>query len=157
MGLYGVNPFPKNHKLHTQLKGLKPALKLISTITKVIELEKGDKVSYNYTFTAPQKMKIGVLPLGYYEGSWSLARGAGIQPGEVKIGRQFTPIVGRVCMNHTMASLDGINAKVGDEVVIYSDNPNDRNSIDNIAHDYKLFNYALLTSLSHDLRRVLVE
>lgn len=156
VGLYGVKPFPKNHKLHTQLKGLKPALKLISTITKIIELEKGDKVSYNYTFTAPKKMKIGVLPLGYYEGSWSVARGAGVQPGEVKIGKQFTPIVGRVCMNHTMISLDGINAKVGDEVVIYSDNPYDRNSVDNIAHDYQLFNYALLTSLSQDVRRVLV-
>lgn len=156
VGLYGVNPFPKSHKQHQWLKDLKPALKLVSTITKIIELEKGDKVSYNYTFTAPKKMKIGVLPLGYYEGAWSLARGASIKTGEVKIGKQYTPIVGRVCMNHMMVNLDEINAKVGDEVVIYSDNPSDKNSIDKIAHDHNLFNYALLTSLSHDVRRVLV-
>lgn len=153
IGLYGINPFPRHHTLHKQLKGLRPALKLISTITKVIELHKGDKVSYSYTFAAPKDMKIGVLPLGYYEG----VNRALSNVGAVKVGKQFTPIVGRVCMNHTMISLDGIRAKEGDEVVIYSDNPIDKNAIDTIAHEHNLFNYNLLTALSHDARRVLVE
>lgn len=157
IGLYGIDPFPKNHALHGVLKDTRPALRLLSTITKVNELEKGDKVSYNYTFTAPKKMKIGVLPLGYYEGAWTLARGVGKQVGDVKVGEQFTPIVGRVCMNHTMISLDGIDTKVGDTVVVYSNNRNDRNAIDNIAHEYGLFNYAILTSLNSSVRRVLVD
>lgn len=152
VGLYGINPFPKNHKLHGQLKDLRPALKLVSTITKIIELKKGDKVSYNYTFTAPKGMRIGVLPLGYYEG----VNRALSNVGTVKVGKYSTPIVGRVCMNHTMISLDGVNARVGDEVVVYSDNSADKNAIDNIAHAHNLFNYNLLTSLSYDVRRVLV-
>lgn len=157
IGLYGINPFPHSHPLHATLrKELRPALQLTSTITKITQLEKGDKVSYNYTFTAPKKMKIGVLPLGYYEGTWSLARGAARPTGEVKVGRTFTPIVGRVCMNHTMISLDGIDANVGDTVVVYSNNPADKNAIDSIAHTYGLFNYAMLTALSTDVRRVLV-
>lgn len=157
IGLYGLNPFPKNHALHDKLSGLQPALQLKSTITKVIQLEPGDKVSYNYTFTAPQRMKIGVLPLGYYEGAWTLARGAGKQVGSVKIRQQQTPIVGRVCMNHTMINLDAVDAGVGDTVVVYSNNPEDKNSIDAIAEAYGLFNYAILTALSHDVRRVLVQ
>ena len=157
IGLYGINPFPKKHQLHEALRGLQPALKLSSTITRVIELEKGDKVSYNYTFAAPKRMKIGVLPLGYYEGAWTLARGASRPIGEVKIKDQFTPIVGRVCMNHTMINLDGVEAEVGDKVVVYSSNPKDKNAVDTIAHDYSLFNYAILTSLNSDVRRVLTK
>jgi alanine racemase len=157
IGLYGINPFPHSHALHAELRKLRPALKLTSTITKVTQLERGDKVSYNYTFTAPKNMKIGVLPLGYYEGAWSIARGSYKKTGDVKVGNISTPIIGRVCMNHTMISLDGIDAKVGDKVVVYSNDPNDKNAIDNIAHDFGLFSYALLTALSSDVRRVLVD
>lgn len=153
VGLYGINPFSCVHKLHRQLDDLRPALKLVSTITKVTNLQKGDKVSYNYTFTAPKSMTIGVLPLGYYEGINRALSNA----GTVKVGKHFTPIVGRVCMNHTMISLDGSKAKPGDEVIVYSNNPADRNAIDNIAHEHNLFNYSLLTALSPDVRRVLVE
>jgi alanine racemase len=155
IGLYGINPFPSAHELHKSLKNdLRPALRLVSTITKVTQLEKGDKVSYNYTYTAPHSMKIGVMPLGYYEGSWLLARGVGKATGEVQVGSSYAPIVGRVCMNHTLFSLQGIDARVGDQVVVYSNNPNDKNSIDAISQSHGLFNYAILTSLSSDTRRV---
>lgn len=158
IGLYGINPFPREHVLAARLlPHLKPALQLTSTITKITKLERGDKVSYNYTFTAPKQMTIGVLPIGYYEGAWSVARGAYKKTGEVKIGHAFTPIVGRVCMNHTMISLDGIDVKVGDKVVVYSNHPGDKNSVDALAHTYGLFNYAILTSLSSDVRRVLTD
>jgi alanine racemase len=92
------------------------------------------------------------LPLGYYEGLNRALSNTGV----VKIGAAYAPIAGRVCMNHTMVNLDMIDAHVGDEVVVYSDDPADRNSIDRIAAEQKLFNYALLTGLSHDVRRILV-
>lgn len=153
VGLYGINPFPATHELHKVLEGLRPAMRLISTITKVIELKKGDKVGYNYTFTATKKMKIGVIPMGYFEGVNRELSNKGV----VKIGDKFAPIVGRVNMNHTMFSLEGIDAKVGDEVVVYSDNPADPNSIDQIAKTHNLFSYNLLTSLSQDVRHILVK
>lgn len=153
IGLYGINPFLKKHVLHNKLRSLQPALKLVSTITQATDLRKGDKVSYNYTFTAPRDMEIGVLPLGYYEGMNRTLSNKGV----VRVGNKAVPIVGRVCMNHTMISLDGVSAKVGDEVVVYSNNPNDQNSIDNIAITHGLFNYSLLTTLNPDVRRILVE
>lgn len=152
VGLYGINPFPRGHAQYAQLKDLQPALRFISTLTKVIALEKGEKVSYNYTFAAPEAMRIGVVPLGYYEGVPRALSGV----GTVKIGRHFAPIVGRVCMNHTMIGLDGIPAEVGEEVTVFSNNPQDKNAIDNVAHEHNLFNYGVLTALSHDVRRVLV-
>jgi alanine racemase len=152
VGLYGINPFPRHHRLHQKLASLQPALKLVSTITKVIELKKGDKVSYNYTFTAPKNMKIGVLPLGYYEGVNRALSNTGVVARKGK----YKPIVGRVCMNHTMIDLQDVQARVGDEVVVYSDDPRDKNAIDTIAHDHNLFNYNLLTSLNSDVRRIIV-
>jgi alanine racemase len=102
-------------------------------------------------------MTIGVLPIGYYEGAWSLARGAYKKTGKVTIGGIFISIVGRVCMNHTMINIEGVDAKVGDKVVVYSNDWNDKNSVDTIAHDHELFNYGLLAALSSDVRRVLVD
>lgn len=153
IGLYGINPFHRSHPGHKKLQDLQPALRLVSTITRVIKLKKGDKVSYNYTFTAPRDMTIGVLPLGYYEGVSRTLSNTGV----VKIGKKFVPIVGRVCMNHTMVILDSTDAKVGDEVIVYSNDPADENAVDTIAHDHDLFNYNLLTALGHTVRRVLVE
>jgi alanine racemase len=153
IGLYGLNPFGRRHAMSAKLSGLQPALRFISTVTKIIDLQPGDKVSYNYVFTAPHAMKIAVIPVGYYEGiNRSLSN-----KGVVKIGKHFAPIVGRVCMNHTMLNLDGIDAKVGDEVVVYSDDPADKNAIDTIATEHSLFNYNLLTALSPDVRRQLVD
>jgi alanine racemase len=151
IGLHGINPFPRRHQKNAVLKELRPALRLVSTITKVTRLKKGDRVSYNYTFTAPRDMTIGVLPLGYYEG----VNRALSNVGKVRVGNKFALIAGRVCMNHTMISLEGLNAKVGDEVIVYSDDPNDPNAIDTIAAEHRLFNYTLLTALSTEIRRVL--
>jgi alanine racemase len=154
IGLYGINPFPPQHSLHKKLaKNLQPALQFASTITKIIDLKKGDKVSYNYTFTAPRAMRIGVIPVGYYEGVNRALSNTGL----IKIGDTYAPIVGRVCMNHTMISLENIPANVGDGAVIYSNNPKDKNTVDAVAVDHNLFNYNLLTNLSSDVARVLVE
>lgn len=154
IGGYGINPFPKGHEHYPGMKAnLRPALTLKSTITKINALSAGDKVSYNYTYTAPKAMKMGVLPLGYYEG----VNRALSNQGSVLIEGKSVPIIGRVCMNHTMINLDGTDAKVGDEVVVYSNNPTDANSIQAIADQFGLFNYNLLTALSPDVRRKLVD
>lgn len=151
IGLYGSNPFPANNPVRRVLSELRPALRLVSTITEIHELSPGDRVSYNYTFEAPKKMRIGVLPLGYYEGIPRALSNAGV----IMINDKPAPIVGRVCMNHTIVELPDKVASVADEVVVFSNQKSDPNSIDAIAKSYDLFNYSLLTSLSADVCRVL--
>jgi alanine racemase len=152
IGLYGINPFPFQHPLHRRLRALHPAMRLVSTVTQVLELDKGDQVSYNYTFTAPRRMKVGVLPLGYYEGLNRSLSNAGV----VKFGEKCLPVVGRVCMNHTMIGIGASTVNEGDEIIVYSNYSDDKNGIDRVAAEHGLFNYNLLTALSHDLRRLLV-
>lgn len=153
IGLYGINPFTLTHPLHESLADLQPALQFISTITKLIPLKKGDKVSYSYTFTAPRDMTIGIIPAGYYEGvNRTLSN-----TGTISIDSEYFPVVGRVCMNHTMIELPDDKEKLNHEVIIYSADPAAKNSIDNVAQTYNLFNYNLLTALSPDVRRLLVK
>jgi alanine racemase len=152
VSLYGINPLDPADPLYTKLSALKPALTLTSTITRIHELKAGDQVSYNYTFTAQQPMRLGVLPLGYYEG----VPRALSNVGAVTHQNASLPILGRVCMNHTMIGLAGTDAKVGDTVVIISSDPQAPNSVASIDRDNHLFSYQFLTSLSHDLRRRLV-
>ena len=60
-------------------------------------------------------------------------------------------------MNHTMIELVNKKANIGDMVVVYSNQPSDLNSVDSIAKLHKLFSYNLLTSLSSDIRRTIVD
>jgi alanine racemase len=151
IGLYGVDPLLGNKARAT--KGLQPALRLVSTITNVIDLKPGDQVSYNYTFTAKQSMRLGVLPLGYYEGVSRALSNVGC----VQYKGTYMPIVGRVCMNHAMIDLTHSEAGIDDEIIVYSNHPGDENTIDAIAQKHSIFNYNLLTSLSSDVRRVVVD
>jgi alanine racemase len=151
IGLYGLNPLKASDKHFKDLRALQPVMELKSTIIKIIDLKKGGKVGYNGIFTAPKAMKIGVLPLGYYEGV----------PRELSNKGTFTykgselPIVGRVCMNHTMVNLRDLPVTVGDEVTVISSDPSQPNSVERICQNYKLFNYLLVTKLSSSIRRTI--
>ena len=153
IGLYGINPFAVETKEYAKLAHLKPALTLTSTITKIIELKKGEKVSYNGIWTATSPTRIGVLPLGYYEGIPRELSNVGF----VKYQDEFMPIVGRICMNHIMINLAKSSAAYLDKVTVISNDPTDRNSIAGLAREYNLFSYELLTGLSESVRRVIVD
>jgi alanine racemase len=98
-------------------------------------------------------MKIGVLPLGYYEG---IPRELS-NKGFFTVDNNELPIVGRVCMNHTMIDLKDSTTNVGDEVIVISDNPENINSIAQICVLNHLFNYSLMTGLSDSTRRVIIK
>ena len=153
IGLYGVNPLEKHDDSCQILDGLQPALTLNSTISKVIDLKKGDTVSYGRTFVAPKNMQIAVLPLGYYEAIPRTLSNVGV----VQVRGTYAPIVGRVCMNHTMIDITDSSAQTGDAVVIFSSNTKDRNSIQSTSRQHKLFSYELLVGISSAVRRTIVD
>lgn len=149
IGLYGINPLRLDDAHYKDLALLQPVLSLKSTIIKTIDLRPGDSVSYNGIFTADKPMRIGVLPLGYYEG----VPRALSNTGSVSAGQTSLPIVGRVCMNHTMISLEGTSLAVGDSVTVISDDPASSNAVMRLSDAYDLFAYELVTKLSSSIRR----
>lgn len=143
IGIYGFDPEEKD-------KNLKPALKLWSTIFQIKNLKTGEKVGYNFTFEAPKDMKVGILPLGYSNGlSRSLSN-----IGYIKIDNKFCPIIGRVNMGMTCIDLSKTKARVGDKVLVYSDNVKDKNSISEVARLCNAIPYEILVRISDSIARI---
>lgn len=151
IGLYGINPLESTDLSYEQLAGLRPALRFESTLVLKKRLQKGDRVSYNGTFTAPEDMTIGIVPVGYYEGV-SRALGGG-EFGYVWKGLYF-PILGRVCMNMTIVDLGSAPIEAGESVTVISEDPGAPNSVYAMARAGGTITWECLTGLAESMRRV---
>lgn len=144
LGLYGIDPEGKNRKLL-------PALQFKSKVAQLKEIPKGDFLGYGFTYKAPSKRKIAVLPLGYNDG---LDRRLS-NKGFVYVAKIPCPIVGRISMNITTIDVTRCkNIKVGDEVTIFSSKAVNKNSIYNAATIANTIPYDLLVHLHTSTRRV---
>ena len=83
---------------------LKPVLTWKTRIAQIKELQVGDTVSYNRTFTAEKRMKIAILPVGYWDGFDRRFS----NKGNVLIRGIRAPLVGKVCMNMMMVDVSAV-------------------------------------------------
>lgn len=98
----------------SQAKEVTPIATVTTNIIDLRDLPSGSYISYGRTYKTNSPQKIAVLPLGYGSG---LHRGLSNR-GEVIIRGQRAPIVGKICLDHTMVDVTGINVEVGDEVEV---------------------------------------
>jgi alanine racemase len=145
IALYGIETQGKD-------KNLKPPLTLKTKISQIKNLYKTEKAGYNFTFTAKENMQIAILPIGYFDGVNRKLSNKGF----VNINGKYCPIIGRVSMNITIIDVSSVpNLKVGQEVIVYSSSPKDKNSIQNAAKICGLIPYELLVGLASSTRRIL--
>lgn len=111
--LYGVSPF--GDKTGFDL-GLKPVMTLTSKIIATHELEQGESIGYGGIYTCPEKMRIGVIAIGYGDGyPRNTKTGAPILVNGVR-----TQLIGRVAMDMICVDLRPVpNTKIGDNVVLW--------------------------------------
>ena len=144
---YGLLPLDAN-------LNLQPAVRLCSTLVQTKTILKDSLVGYNGTYRTKKDMRIGILSAGYYEGVDRQLSNIGF----VRVGEKYCPIIGRVSMNMTTIDLSFVpDAKVGDEVEVYSDDPSAKNSIANAAKLIKTIPYTLLVHFAESVRRTIVE
>ena len=95
---------------------LHPVMKVKSRITAVRKLPAGATISYGRTYTLKRDSVIAVLPMGYADGlSRTLSN-----KFSVKIHDTLCPILGRVCMDMTMADVTDVQGvKAGDIATIF--------------------------------------
>ena len=104
---------------------VKPVMELVTQVVLIKQIRAGTCVSYGRNWTAPQDTYIATLPIGYADG---LRRA--LSPGlKVRIGNEYFPIVGKICMDQCMVDL-GPHPWVQrwDEVCIFGPNPQDNNA-----------------------------
>jgi alanine racemase len=143
IGLYGVSAFEDEQKMLRTVGSLKTSIVQIKTVLS------NETVGYGRTFTSNQEMKIAVLPIGYADGfRRSLSNGK----GKVFINGKACPVVGRVCMDMTMVDISSLDAKEGDEAIIF----NEEHPITAFANDCDTIAYEVLTGIPQRVKRIIV-
>ena len=131
---------------------VKPVMELVTQVVLIKQIRAGTCVSYGRNWTAPQDTYIATLPIGYADG---LRRA--LSPGlKVRIGNEFFPIVGRICMDQCMVDL-GAHPWVQrwDEVCIFGPNPQD-NSAQTLADIAGTIPYEITCGIHKRVPRVFV-
>ena len=130
--------------------GLRPCMRLVTTVSTIKHYEPGTCVSYGRRWVAPRRTRMGVLAVGYADGLPRLcsnrcsfaARGG------------FAPQRGSICMDMCMVDLTELpEVDVGSEVELFGP----ANDIRNLSDAAQTIPYELLCSVSKRVPRVYEE
>lgn len=138
IALYGIEP---DGRLESALK---PVMRLKTKVVMVKEIAAGESVGYGFTYTASQKQRIATLPIGYGDGLIRQNQGR-----HVYIRNHYYPIVGRVCMDQMMVSVDE-TVQVGDEVEIFGEHI----SLTQMASELNTIPYEIVCLISSRVPRI---
>ncbi len=144
--LYGY--YPDKSKTQKEL-GIKPVMRMISKVSQIKELDKGESISYGRKYYTKRKTRIVSIPIGYGDGYF---RGF-TNKSEVSINGKRYPTVGTVCMDWIMADV-GIsdNIKTNDKVIIFGP----EYSADELAALRKTIPYEIITNVSSRVQRIYI-
>ena len=143
IGLYGVDPTTEG------FHELKPVATLKTIISQVRNIPKGESIGYGRRGVAEQDMTLATIAVGYADGfSRAFSRGV----GHVLINGRRAPVIGNVCMDMSMVDITGIDAKEGDEVILFGT----QLPIQEVAASIKTIPYEILTNTSERVKRVFV-
>jgi alanine racemase len=141
IGLYGFDP---SNSISNELENISTFKTIISQIRTV---KKGNTVGYSRKGVVKRDSRIAIIALGYADGfSRSFSNGI----GKVLINGCAAKVMGNVCMDMTMVDVTGLDAKVGDQVIIFgSELP-----IEEVATSINTIPYDILTNVSERVKRV---
>ena len=133
----------------SETNNLRNVISLKTVITQIHDIESGESVGYNRSFSASNSMKTATVAIGHADG---LSRRLGNGKATVKINNQKASIVGNVCMDMMMVDVTNINCKPGDDVIIFDN----QQSVEFLAKQSNTISYELLTAISQRVRRVII-
>ncbi|WP_120832155.1 alanine racemase [Helicobacter pylori] len=148
--LYGF--YPSNEMKESSQTILKNVISLKAQIVQIRSVKKGELIGYGEHFYTNEETLVGVLALGYADG---LARALGNRI-QVAINNQLAPLIGKVCMDQCFVKLNDIQAKEGDEVILFGDKSAKANDASEIAALLNTIPYETISTLSKRLERVYI-
>ncbi|WP_033746207.1 alanine racemase [Helicobacter pylori] len=148
--LYGF--YPSNEMKESSQTILKNVISLKARIVQIKRVKKGEFIGYGEHFYTNEETLVGVLALGYADG---LMRALGNRI-QVAINNQLAPLIGKVCMDQCFVKLNDIEAKEGDEVILFGDKSAKANDASEIAALLNTIAYETISTLSKRLERVYI-
>ena len=137
IALYGLYPSKEVKKVIKLI----PAQRFKTRIVFLKELPAEKSISYGRTYTTYKKNTIiASLPIGYADGYSRLLS----NKGEVLVRGRRMPIIGRICMDQCMIDVTDLPlVKIGDEVVLWGKQGNERITVEEIADKLNTINYEI--------------
>lgn len=109
--MYGCSPLPPGDAS----LDLRPVMRVVSKVLSLKELPAGHAVSYNRRFLCEGARRIAVVPIGYADGYRRGLTGR----GRMAVAGHAVPVVGTVCMDHTMIDVTGVpDVRIGTDVEV---------------------------------------
>ncbi|MGC4101731.1 bifunctional UDP-N-acetylmuramoyl-tripeptide:D-alanyl-D-alanine ligase/alanine racemase [Ferruginibacter sp.] len=144
IGLYGVDG---NKKMQQRLKNVST---LKTTISQVKNVKAGESVGYSRKGIAEKDSVIATVRIGYADGyPRNLSNGV----GKMWVEGKLAPVIGNVCMDMTMLDITGIDAKEGDDVIVFGE----QLAVAQLAQWSGTIAYEILTGISQRVKRVYYE
>ena len=149
--LYGLWP---SEQVSRDIVNLQPVLSLKSHIVYLKEVDAGVPISYGGTYVTPKKMRVATIPVGYGDGYPRCLS----NKGYVLVHGRKAPILGRICMDQFMVSVDDIpQAQEGDEVTLIGTDGDMHITMEELGGLSGRFNYELACDLGKRIPRVYVK
>ncbi len=140
IGLYGIDDSGSLNTVTT----------LKTTISQIKKVKKGDTVGYGRKGLVNRDSIIATVRIGYADG---YSRIFGNGNGKMSIKGRLAPVIGNVCMDMTMLDITDIDAKEGDEVIVFGE----QISVREVARWANTIPYEILTGISQRVKRVYFE
>jgi len=130
---------------------VQPVLTLKTRVVFLKEIPVGATVSYGRTFRAPRRTRVATIPIGYADGFSRLLSNR----GQAIVNGRKVPVIGRVCMDLTMLDVTDVpGVQVGDEVVLYGTQGNERIGVEEVAAMIGTIPYEVLCAVGPRIPRV---
>jgi len=124
----------------------KPVLSLKARLLSVRRMSIDSTIGYGRTYKVKHNKGelIGVVSIGYADGYYRCLS----NNSDMLVHGKRCPVIGLVCMDYTMISLEGVpDAKAGDEVVIIGSQENENITLSELARAAKTIPYEFMCGL----------
>ena len=142
IGMYGISAVGSPQ--------VKPVASLKCPILQIKEISEGTIGYGRHGILKQVPSKIATIRIGYGDG---LDRRLGYGNASFIVNGHAAPTIGSICMDMCMLDITGIEARVGDIVTVFGENP----TVQQLADKLGTISYELLTRIDRRLKRVIVK
>jgi len=153
IGLMGIWPGEKIKSKFSDNIELQPIMSWRTIVTEIKSVKAGEGVGYGFSHVLKRDSRLAILPVGYWHGfRWSLSN-----RGQVLVGGQFCPVVGRVCMDMTIVDVTDLpKVEVGDIVTIIGHDGKNEITAEYLAEMAGSYRYEVITTINPLIQKIYI-